>query len=69
MQKKMTYKRWLLSEEIEEAENKKTETDKTETNQEEQSNVAEQTKDEEHQENKEKVKVTFFGSNLFPSLS
>ena len=41
---------------IEEAENKKTETDKTETNQEEQSNVAEQTKDEEHQENKEKVK-------------
>lgn len=39
---------------IEEAENKKTETDKTETNQEEQSNVAEQTKDEEHQENKEK---------------
>lgn len=41
---------------IEEAENKKTETDKTETNQEEQSNVAEQTKDEEDQENKEKVK-------------
>lgn len=41
---------------IEEAENKKTETDKTETNQEEQSNVAEKTKDEEHQENKEKVK-------------
>ena len=41
---------------IEEAENKKTETDKTETNPEEQSNVAEQTKDEEHQENKEKVK-------------
>ena len=41
---------------VEEAENKKTETDKTETNQEEQSNVAEQTKDEEHQENKEKVK-------------
>ena len=38
------------------SENKKTETDKTETNQEEQSNVAEQTKDEEHQENKEKVK-------------